>query len=51
MIDLDGPNADVAFADEGVAQRVLSDAMGRGSVHSFGPIVRPLSDYYREVTR
>ena len=51
VIDLDGPNADVAFADEGVAQRVLSDAMGRGSVHSFGPIVRPLSDYYREVTR
>lgn len=51
VIDLDGPNADVAFADEDVAQRALAEAMGRGAVHSFGPIVRPLSDYYREVTR
>ena len=39
------------FADESVAQHVLAEAVSRGAVHSFGPIVRPLSDYYREVTR
>lgn len=51
VVDLDGPNADVEFADETVSQRVLAEAMSRGSVYSFGPIVRPLSDYYREVAR
>ena len=51
VIDLDGPTAEVSFADDGVAQRVLAEALQRGAVHSFGPIVRPLSDYYREVTR
>ncbi|MDO5677289.1 MAG: ATP-binding cassette domain-containing protein [Propionibacteriaceae bacterium] len=51
VVDLDGPNADVEFADDTAAQRVLAEAMQRGAVHSFGPIVRPLSDYYREVTR
>ncbi|MCG6566116.1 ABC transporter ATP-binding protein [Tessaracoccus sp. ZS01] len=51
VIDLDGPQAEVAFADDSVAQRVLAEAICRGSVHSFGPIVRPLSEYYREVSR
>ncbi|MBB1508843.1 ABC transporter ATP-binding protein [Tessaracoccus sp. MC1756] len=51
VIDLDGPQAEVAFADDSVAQRVLAEAISRGSVHSFGPIVRPLSEYYREVSR
>lgn len=51
VIDLDGPEAVVAFADEQSTQATLAEAMRRGPVHSFGPIVRPLSDYYREVTR
>ncbi|MFT3875354.1 MAG: ATP-binding cassette domain-containing protein [Propioniciclava sp.] len=51
VIDIDGPRAQVEFADETVAQRVLAEAVARGAVHSFGPIVRPLSDIYREVTR
>ena len=51
VIDLDGPTAQVSFADDATAQRILAEALSRGPVHSFGPIVRPLSDYYREVAR
>lgn len=51
VIDIDGPTAVAAFADDSVAQRILSSALSRGAVHAFGPIIRPLSDYYREVTR
>ena len=51
VIDLDGPQADVSIADEATAQTILGEAMRRGPVHSFGPIIRPLSEYYREVTR
>ena len=51
VIDVDGPKAEVEFADDSVAQHVLAEALSRGPVRSFGPIVRPLSDYYREVTR
>lgn len=51
VVALDGPRAQVEFADETIAQRILAEAMARGPVHSFGPIVRPLSDFYREVTR
>ena len=51
VVDLDGPEAVIIFADDGAAQSALAEALSRGPVHSFGPIVRPLSDYYREVTR
>ncbi|MFT3889275.1 MAG: ATP-binding cassette domain-containing protein [Arachnia sp.] len=51
VIDVDGPRAEVEFADAQAAQRVLAEALARGPVHSFGPIVRPLSEFYREVTR
>ncbi|MFT3943866.1 MAG: ATP-binding cassette domain-containing protein [Ancrocorticia sp.] len=51
VVDIDGPRAEVEFADDTVAQRVLAEAMARGPVHSFGPIVRPLSDYYREMAQ
>ncbi len=51
VVDLDGPEAVVTFEDDTAAQSALAEALGRGPVHSFGPIVRPLSDYYREVTR
>ena len=51
VIDIDGPTAQVAFDGDATAQRILTAALQRGAVHSFGPIVRPLSDYYREVVR
>jgi len=51
VVELQGDRAEVRFADDTTAQRVLRDALDRGPVHSFGPVVRPLSDYYREVTR
>ena len=51
VVDLDGPEAVIIFADDGAAPSALAEALSRGPVHSFGPIVRPLSDYYREVTR
>ena len=51
VVDVDGPKAEVEFADDATAQHVLAEALSRGPVRSFGPIVRPLSDYYREVTR
>ena len=51
IVDLDGERADVRFRDEAVAQATLAEAVARGPVHSFGPVVRPLSDFYREVTR
>lgn len=51
VVTVDGSRAEVEFAGESVAQRVLAEAVSRGPVHSFGPVVRPLSDIYREVTR
>ena len=51
VVDVDGPKAEVEFADDATAQHVLAEALSRGPVRSFGPVVRPLSDYYREVTR
>lgn len=51
VVDIDGPRAEVEFADDQVAQRILAEAMTRGPVYSFGPVIRPLSDFYREVTQ
>ena len=51
VIDLEGATARVEFTDDAAAQATLNEALRRGPVHSFGPIIRPLSDYYREVTR
>lgn len=51
VIDLDGPEAVVAFDEDAAAQSTLVEAVRRGQVHSFAPVVRPLSDYYREVSR
>ena len=50
-VSFDKRQAVVTFDDDTAAQSALAEALGRGPVHSFGPIVRPLSDYYREVTR
>ena len=51
VLDLDGPEASVVFADESAEQAVLAEALRRGPVRAFGPTIRPLSDIYREITR
>lgn len=51
VLDIDGHEAHVAFADVTSEQAVLHEAIGRGAVRAFGPTVRPLSEIYREVTR
>lgn len=51
VIDISGPDALVNFESEAAAQRVLSQAMERGSVNEFS-IYRPsLADIYREIIR
>ena len=51
VLDLDGAEASVVFADQQCEQAVLTEAMRRGPVRAFGPTIRPLSDIYREITR
>ncbi|MEO7589198.1 MAG: ATP-binding cassette domain-containing protein [Arachnia sp.] len=51
VLDLDGAEASVVFADVAAEQAVLFEALQRGPVRAFGPTVRPLSDIYREITR
>lgn len=51
VLDLDGSEASVVFADMSVEQAVLAEAMQRGPVRAFGPTLRPLSHIYREITR
>ncbi|RMB59641.1 ABC transporter ATP-binding protein [Tessaracoccus antarcticus] len=51
VLDLDGAEASVVFADVAAEQAVLAEAMQRGPVRAFGPTIRPLSDIYREITR
>ncbi len=51
VLDLDGSEASVVFADVSVEQAVLAEAMQRGPVRAFGPTLRPLSHIYREITR
>ena len=49
VLDVDGPSAVVAPADEQVAERLLVDAVARGGVREFARIVPTLSEIYREV--
>ncbi|MDO5735196.1 MAG: ATP-binding cassette domain-containing protein [Propionibacteriaceae bacterium] len=51
ILDFDGVEASVVFSDVSVEQAVLREALQRGPVRAFGPVVRPLSDIYREITR
>ena len=51
VLDLDGTEAQVEFANDRVEQQVLQEALARGPVRAFGPTLRPLSHIYREVTR
>lgn len=51
VLDLDGAEAHVVFADQTTEQAVLAEALRRGPVRAFGPTIRPLSHIYREITR
>ncbi len=51
VLDLDGREASVSFADMATEQAVLAEALRRGPVRAFGPTIRPLSEIYREITR
>lgn len=51
VLDIDGHEATVAFHSMEAEQAVLHEALRRGPVRAFGPIIRPLSHIYREVTR
>lgn len=51
VLDIDGNEATVRFLDGQAEQRILHEALQRGPVRAFGPVVRPLSHIYREVTR
>ncbi len=47
---VDGPTALLELVEEGAEQVVLREALARGPVREFAPVVPPLSEIYREVT-
>ncbi|HKJ11472.1 MAG TPA: ATP-binding cassette domain-containing protein [Ornithinimicrobium sp.] len=51
VLDLDGPSAvvEIEAADEAIAQQLLREALGRGSVQEFSPVRPSLSEIYRGV--
>lgn len=51
MLDIDNNQASVQFDSSDAEQSVLHEALRRGPVRNFGPVERPLSHIYREVTR
>ncbi|MDO5696967.1 MAG: ATP-binding cassette domain-containing protein [Dermatophilus congolensis] len=57
VLDVDGPSAVIEFADEpsasngsGAPRALLTEALARGGVREFAPIVPTLAEIYREVT-
>lgn len=50
VIDVAGPTALLEFDGEADSQRVLTAALGRGTVEEFTPLRPSLSEIYREVT-
>lgn len=50
VIDVAGPEAVVEFHDDAAAQKVLEQAVDRGRLREFTPIVPTLSEIYREVS-
>lgn len=47
-LDVDGPAAVLDFSSEQTIHAVLTEALRRGNIIEFGPIVPTLSDIYRE---
>lgn len=51
VIDIDGTSGTFELADAASGQAVLREALNRGDVYEFAPIVPTLSEIYREVTK
>jgi len=51
VTDVDGPRALVTVDTDGAEQRLLAEALRRGVVREFTPLVPALSDVFREVVR
>ncbi|MFI5916708.1 ABC transporter ATP-binding protein [Dactylosporangium sp. NPDC051541] len=51
VVDLDGDRAVFDLAETADDQVVLREALARGPVRSFGPVVPSLAEIFREVTR
>jgi ABC-2 type transport system ATP-binding protein len=51
MVDLDGARAVIDLADPDGDQSVLREALRRGPVRAFGPVVPSLAEIFREVTQ
>jgi ABC-2 type transport system ATP-binding protein len=49
VVDVDGPVALLEIAEPGADQALLQDALSRGAVREFAPVVPALSELYREV--
>ena len=49
VVDVDGHTALLELAGDGSAQALLREALTRGDVREFAPVVPSLSDLYREV--
>ena len=49
VVDVDGPVALLEIADPGAEQALLRDALSRGEIREFAPVVPALSELYREV--
>lgn len=49
VVDVDGPVALLEIAEPGADQALLQDALSRGDVREFAPVVPALSELYREV--
>ncbi|WP_347354182.1 ATP-binding cassette domain-containing protein [Intrasporangium sp.] len=50
VVDVDGPTALLELPDETAGTRLLTEALRRGSVHEFAPVIPTVSEIYREVT-
>ncbi len=50
VADVEGPTAVLELLSPGAERELLTQALSRGTVRSFGPIVPTLSEIYREVT-
>jgi ABC-2 type transport system ATP-binding protein len=51
IVDLDGARAVIELADPDGDQAVLREALGRGPIRAFGPVVPSLAEIFREVTQ
>lgn len=51
IVDLDGARVVIELADPDTDQAVLREALARGPVRTFGPVVPTLAEIFREVTQ